>query len=160
MTASTIDNSDAVPGSHGSVVSVGYEGREVGEFVRDLAARQVTVLADVRLNAVSRRQGFSKTALRAALAEVGIDYVHLRELGNPRDNRESFAAPDPEPGRAKFRKRLALPEVKDDLETLRALAAKTVVAVLCVERDHRRCHRDVVIDALQTVTAGSRRPRR
>ena len=148
MTASTIGGLEAGPGSCGSVVSVGYEGREIGEFVRDLAARDVTVLADVRLNAVSRRRGFSKTALKTALAEVGIDYIHLRGLGNPRDNRDSFAAPDPEPGRAQFRKRLSLPEVKDDLETLRGLASTTVVAVLCVEKDHRRCHRDVVIDAL------------
>lgn len=130
------------------VVSIGYEGREVGEFVRDLAARHVTVLVDVRLSAVSRRRGFSKTALRAALAEEGIGYVHLRGLGNPRDNRESFSASDPEPGRIRFRSRLSLPEVKADLEQLRELAASTVVAVLCVERDHRRCHRDVVIDAL------------
>lgn len=148
MTASTLSSIEAGSDSRGTVLSVGYEGREIGEFVRDLAARDVTVLADVRLNAVSRRRGFSKTALRTALAEAGIDYVHLRGLGNPRENRESFAAPDPEPGRARFRKRLSLPEVKDDLETLRSLTSTNVVAVLCVERDHRRCHRDVVIAAL------------
>jgi uncharacterized protein (DUF488 family) len=146
VTASAIDAGGTQ--ARTGVVSVGYEGCEVGEFVRDLAARQVTVLADVRLNAVSRRRGFSKTALRTALAEEGIGYVHLRGLGNPRDNRESFSAPDPEPGRARFRSRLSLPEVKADLEQLRELAASTMVAVLCVERDHRRCHRGVVIDAL------------
>jgi uncharacterized protein (DUF488 family) len=106
------------------------------------------VLADVRLNAVSRRRGFSKTALRTALAEAGIDYVHLRGLGNPREDRESFSAPDPEPGRARFRTRLQLPEVRADLERLRELCASAIVAVLCVERGHRRCHRGVVIDAL------------
>jgi uncharacterized protein (DUF488 family) len=150
VVASNISSLDTGLRSRGSVVSVGYEGREIGEFVRDLAARDVTVLADVRLNAVSRRRGFSKTALKTALADVGIVYVHLRGLGNPRDNRESFAAPDPEPGRARFRKRLSLPEVRDDLETLRGLASTAVVAVLCVEKDHLRCHRDVVIDALAT----------
>lgn len=155
VTASVIDAAGA--DARTGVVSVGYEGREVGEFVRDLAARQVTVLADVRLNAMSRRRGFSKTALRTALAEEGIDYVHLRGLGNPRDNRESFSALNPEPGRARFRRRLSLPEAMADLEKLRGLAASTVVAVLCVERDHRRCHRDVIIDALRPAPAGSSR---
>lgn len=148
VTAFAIDARNADPGDRRGVVSVGYEGREIGEFVRDLAARQVTVLVDVRLNAVSRRRGFSKTALRTALAEQGIGYVHLRGLGNPRDNRESFSASDPEPGRARFRNRLSLPDVKAELDRLRELAASTVVAVLCVERDQRRCHRDVVIDSL------------
>ena len=138
VTAFAIDARNADPDDRRGVVSVGYEGREIGEFVRDLAARQVTVLVDVRLNAVSRRRGFSKTTLRTALAEHGIGYVHLRGLGNPRDTRESFPASDPEPGRARFRSRLSLPDVKTELDQLRELAASTVVAVLCVERDQRR----------------------
>ena len=36
--------------------------------------------------------GFSKTPLRNALAEVGIDYVHLRALGTPADGRTAARA--------------------------------------------------------------------
>jgi uncharacterized protein (DUF488 family) len=130
------------------VVSVGYEGRELGEFVRDLKSRDVTVLADVRLNAVSRRKGFSKTALRQALEAAGIAYVHLRGLGNPRENRDAFASDDVVAAQAKFRSLLKAEAGMNDLATLRELASESVVAVLCVERIEANCHRKVVIDAL------------
>ncbi|MDQ3504076.1 MAG: DUF488 domain-containing protein [Actinomycetota bacterium] len=58
------------------------------------------MLLDVRLNAISRKPGFSKKRLTAALAAVGIGYRHARALGNPRDNREPFHSADPRPGTA------------------------------------------------------------
>ena len=44
---------------------------------------------------LSRRPGFSKSPLRAALAEAGIEYVHLNALGTPAEGRAAArAAPD------------------------------------------------------------------
>jgi uncharacterized protein (DUF488 family) len=128
------------------VVSVGYEGRDIDEFVRDLAARGVTVLADVRLNAVSRCRGFSKSALKTALNTNGISYLHLRGLGNPRENRSVFSGDQVEEGRDTFRALLSSDDAQRDLGTLRSVAAQNVVAVLCFERDEQRCHRKVIID--------------
>lgn len=133
-----------------TLVSIGYEGRDIDEFVAELAARDVDVLADVRLNAISRRRGFSKTALRTALAAAGIEYRHLRELGNPRENRPLFSGPRLELGRATYRSTVLQTEAgARALAELRALAAEHCVAVMCVERDESRCHRKVVLDALR-----------
>ena len=52
-------------GPRGSIFSIGYEGFTVDALVRRLVSARVTVLYDVRLNAVSRRPGFSKRALTA-----------------------------------------------------------------------------------------------
>ena len=49
----------------------------------------VRVLADVRAVAASRRAGFSKTVLGSSLAEAGIEYVHLRDLGTPKAGRDA-----------------------------------------------------------------------
>ena len=38
----------------------------------------------------SRKRGFSKTSLTAALAAAGIGYRHETELGNPPENRDAF----------------------------------------------------------------------
>ena len=149
MSAATAITETAPVNTQHGVVSIGYEGREVAEFVRDLLARRVTVLADVRLNAVSRRRGFSKTALRETLEAAGIEYVHLRGLGNPSDNRAAFAGDDATLGQRRFRQLLKAANAQRDLATLRELTASTVVAVLCVERDEHNCHRSVVIDALR-----------
>ena len=127
------------------IVSVGYEGRDLADFVDLLVANQVGTLADVRLNAISRRVGFSKTRLAQALRDAGIEYVHLRCLGNPKENRERFRKGPLEEGIAHFRKVLASPEAEEALIDLGSKASSEVVGVMCFEADHRHCHRDVVV---------------
>jgi uncharacterized protein (DUF488 family) len=132
------------------VESVGYEGRTVDAFVADLTARNVEILVDVRLNAISRRRGFSKTALGKELAAAGIEYRHLRALGNPRDNRPAFGGDGVEAGRAVYRELLDAPAAAAEFEQLTELASSRKVAVMCFESDEIRCHRKVIIDALLT----------
>lgn len=133
--------------SHG-VVSVGYEGRTIEGFVQSLVSAGVTAVADVRLNAISRKAGFSKSRLQAALADADIDYQHFRTLGNPKENREPFWTGRVLEGRATYRELLARDEQTSALSELGNLADRQVVAVLCFEHDHERCHRQVLIDEL------------
>jgi uncharacterized protein (DUF488 family) len=74
------------------IFTIGYEGTTQGEFVAALQAARVERVIDVRAVPNSRRPGFSKTPLRNALAEAGIDYVHLRALGTPADGRAAARA--------------------------------------------------------------------
>ena len=67
-------------------MSVGYEGRSVDELVDALVEAGVSVLVDVRENAISRKRGLSKRLLAEKLEARGITYVHEPTLGNPRDN--------------------------------------------------------------------------
>jgi DNA-binding Xre family transcriptional regulator len=134
-----------VPMSHG-IVSVGYEGRTIEAFVADLQRVGVRTVADVRLNAVSRKAGFSKTRLKEALAAAGIGYRHLRSLGNAKENRQPFWDGRVEEGRRVFRESLRSPEAESSLQELASLAADEVVAVLCFESDMEVCHRKVIID--------------
>lgn len=137
--------SQEAPMSHG-IVSVGYEGRTIDDFVGELVRAGVRTVADVRLNAISRKAGFSKTRLREALAAAGINYRHMRSLGNAKENREPFWDGRVEEGRRVFRKALQSPEAESSLRELVNLAAEEVVAVLCFETDVEKCHRKVIID--------------
>jgi len=65
------------------IFTIGYESATVPEFLEALRAAGVEQVIDVRAVPNSRRPGFSKTPLRNALAEAGMDYVHLRALGTP-----------------------------------------------------------------------------
>lgn len=131
--------------SHG-IVSVGYEGRTIDAFVADLQRAGVRTVADVRLNAISRKAGFSKTRLKEALTEAGIGYRHLRSLGNAKENRQPFWDGRVEEGRRVFRETLRSPEAESSLQELASMAADGVVAVLCFESDMEMCHRKVIID--------------
>ena len=48
---------------------------------------------------------------------------------------------------------LSSEEAQRDLFDLRSVAAKSIVAVLCYERDEQRCHRQVIIDRSLRATA-------
>lgn len=138
---------EAVGPSAPELVSAGYEGRTIDEFVEALVLRSVDVVADVRLNPISRKPGFSKTRLTGALAEAGISYRHFKELGNPKSNRPPFWEGRPEEGRAVYRALLSQQPASGSLDELIALADQGSVAVLCFEHDEDRCHRKVILEA-------------
>lgn len=134
------------------IVSVGYEGQRIEQFVDRLRALRVDTVADVRLTPVSRQPGFSKRKLAAALANVGITYVHLKELGNPKENRAAFRAGPTDDGRTRFQTVLSSKEARDAIARLSERASQEVVAVLCVERDASRCHRQMVVDEVAAMS--------
>ncbi len=115
-----------------------------------LVESRIDVVADVRLTPISRKPGFSKTRLGQALAEAGIEYIHLRALGNPKDNRAPFWDGRLGVGRARFRSLLRSDEAQADLDRLTEQASLSRVAVLCFEQDESRCHRHVVLTAVRT----------
>jgi uncharacterized protein (DUF488 family) len=129
----------------GRIYSVGYEGLTVDGLVDRLAGSKVTTVVDVRLNPISRRPGFSRRQLEAALSGAGIEYIHEKELGNPLDNRHSFQNGDATDGRKRMRA-ILLNGASQALQRLVDLASKERTAVLCLERDHDRCHRAVIIE--------------
>jgi uncharacterized protein (DUF488 family) len=134
----------------GLIYSVGYEGLEVKALAERLSQAGVSVLVDVRLNAVSRRPGFSRKALEAAMSDAGIEYVHERELGNPQDNRDAFRRGEGAVGRKRMRAILSNGS-GPALDRLVDLARERRVAVMCVERDRLRCHRDVITEMVQEI---------
>ena len=74
------------------IFTIGYEATTMAEFLAALQKAGVERVIDVRAVPNSRRPGFSKNSLKNALAEVGIDYVHLKALGTPADGRSAARA--------------------------------------------------------------------
>ncbi|MFM9876840.1 MAG: DUF488 family protein [Rhodoglobus sp.] len=138
--------------SERGIIGIGYEGLTLESLADRLTAWGVTTLADVRLNAISRKRGFSKKALQAHLVAQGIRYIHMPELGNVRHNRAGFSDPGSTEGdaaRVKFIERLAAPEANARLDELASLAGSSHVAVLCFEARETECHRHEVLDAVR-----------
>ncbi|WP_245717743.1 DUF488 domain-containing protein [Nocardia jejuensis] len=133
--------------------SIGYEGRDVDELIAMLLRARVATVADVRLTPISRKPGLSKTKLALALDEAGIRYVHLRELGNPRDNRAPFREGTPD-GRNRFAEILNRTEALEAMRAVRELIDDGPVALLCFERDHSTCHRHMIAESIHTGAAG------
>jgi uncharacterized protein (DUF488 family) len=130
-----------------SLFTVGYEGRSIDVFLDEVAAHGINRVVDVRELPLSRRRGFSKTRLGEALAARGITYSHIRPLGNPKANRERYWSGDIEGGAEVYRQHLhngsypTLLQLADELDG-------EATCLMCLERDHDRCHRAVIVDAL------------
>lgn len=135
-----------------SISGIGYQGRRLADVLDELRSTSVTVLVDVRLRPLSRKAGMSKTSLAAAASARGVEYLHLVELGNPKDNRAAFADVAGEAGRG-ARERYA--RILQDgpgaaaVDRLAQLGAQHVVALLCFEADESTCHRALVLDAVR-----------
>lgn len=127
------------------IFTIGYEGATMPEFMAALQKAGVERVIDVRALPLSRRPGFSKTPLRAALAEAGIDYVHLRALGTPADGRAAARAGRQADLERIYAGQLELPEAMVQSAQMLDLAAEKPSALLCFERDPAGCHRTLLL---------------
>src|SRR6185312_9902836 len=69
------------------LITIGYEGACLEDFLRTLVQLRVDTVVDVRELPLSRKKGFSKIRLSTALAQIGVGYRHERGLGCPREIR-------------------------------------------------------------------------
>lgn len=136
------DSYNVAVGTAARVLSLGYEGRSIEDFVAILVTAGVRKLIDVREVALSRRAEYRKASLERSLSRVGIEYQHLREAGNPyRDGKANL-----ERCLGAYRRYLERnPEVIDSIADL---IKDAPTAVLCYEREHSACHRSVLLGAL------------
>jgi uncharacterized protein (DUF488 family) len=131
------------------VGSIGYEHYRLNtDFTARLRDAGVERLIDVRQLPISRRRGYAKSALSAALAADGIEYVHMRDLGNPKPTRDLYKSGHTAEGRAGYEEYL-LGEQRDALDALADQLAAKRCALMCVEHDSAVCHRDVIFNALR-----------
>lgn len=132
-----------------TVYTIGYEGTDIERFIATLKLVGVEVVADVRAVAVSRKKGFSKTALRTRLEAEGIRYVHFVQLGDPKPGRDAARAGHYMKFEQIYTGHLAQPERQAVLGELRALVGQAATCLLCFERDPKVCHRSIVATRLQ-----------
>lgn len=131
------------------VYTIGYEGTDIDRFISTLKAVGVSVLADVRAVAISRKKGFSKTRLRVRLEAEGISYVHLVELGDPKAGREAARAGNIAEFKRIYSAHLKLPNSMAAFNVLHETVQTESVCMLCFERDPATCHRTLIADRLR-----------
>lgn len=136
------------------VYSVGHSNLAADALLALLRAAEIRALADVRRVPWSRRYPwFSRDALAGALAAGGVAYHWLGEgLGGRLEPRIALeCSPNRalrDPALRAYADAQDAPAFERDLEALLDLAARAPTAVLCAERDWRRCHRQILADLL------------
>lgn len=130
------------------IFTIGYEQARQQAVVDALQAAGVKVLADIRYLPLSRRPGFSKSSLAAAVTEAGIAYRHFKHLGTPAEGRVAARRGDHAELSRVYAGQLELPEAMAQMAELRAIAEEQPVALLCYERAAHECHRSLLVGEL------------
>lgn len=123
--------------------TIGYEGVNAERFVAELKRKGINVLVDVREMPLSRKKGFSKNALAELVSAEGIEYVHLRSLGAPREVRYRLK----ETGDwAEYCQgyQAHLSDCEAALNEVVTLAGQQDICLMCFEADWRTCHRSLI----------------
>lgn len=131
-----------------TVLTIGYEGATIEDFVATLKIADVQVLIDIRDVPVSRKRGFSKKALTAILESAGLEYVHLRDLGDPKPGREAAKRGDMKAFQRIFRAHMEGMDAQEALAQALDITARARACLLCFERDHSSCHRAIVAEEM------------
>jgi uncharacterized protein (DUF488 family) len=135
--------------------SLGYEQSEPEDYLRRLQQHKVSVVVDVRDVPLSRKRGFSKNQLRAALADAGIEYIHVQTLGAPKELRDDLRSGGSWWNYVKHYTSRVLAKRGEDIEFLIDLAGRERISLLCFEREPRECHRSLVADEMVKRSNGS-----
>jgi len=131
------------------IYTIGYEGRTISNLIDILQKHGIQLLVDVRELPLSRKNGFSKTALREHLNKAGIEYISIRELGTPKEIRHDLK--DKAISWQKFKELYIeyLNKHMDAVKRLEDLAKSKPTAIMCYEKDWRICHRSIIAEYLE-----------
>jgi uncharacterized protein (DUF488 family) len=127
--------------------TIGYEGRMVKDLLAVLKQAKVERVVDVRQLPLSRKPGFSKSALVEFLTSHGIEYVGFPKLGTPPDIRNRYKK-NGDFARLRRDYLVYLDTQGPEIAALRELAAQGGCALLCFERDPAKCHRSILAEVL------------
>ncbi|MEE8483373.1 MAG: DUF488 domain-containing protein [Nitrospinota bacterium] len=132
--------------------TIGYEGLNIDEFVERLVVYKISRLIDVREIPLSRKKGFSKTRLNERLEEEGIEYIHLKELGSPRDIRQKLKQDgDYAYFFRKFSKYLSTKQ--HIFEEVFDYLVDGISCLMCFEQLADKCHRSLVAENMKNLNS-------
>ncbi len=129
-------------GTETILFTIGYEGVSLESYINKLIINDVRVLCDVRKNSFSMKYGFSKSQLSKACEGVGIQFVHIPEVGIQSDKRKELKEQsDYDALFEEYTLTVLANELEKQQEILKLLKNKKRIALTCFEKDIHQCHR-------------------
>lgn len=130
--------------------TIGYEGVSLEKYLNKLVVNDVKLLVDVRKNSLSMKFGFSKSLLKKYCASLGIDYIHIPEVGINSDQRQQLNTQQDYDKLFDSYKKTTLRETKLEQEFIISLLKKhSRIALTCFEADVCQCHRKHLAEIIE-----------
>ncbi len=134
-----------------SIYTIGHSTHSMETFVAMLKSFNIQTVVDIRSLPGSRKfPQFDKENMEIVLPEIGIEYIHLKELGGRRkvkkDSHNTRWRNDSFKGYADY---METEDFKKAILHLENIAKKGTTAYMCAEAVWWRCHRSMVSDYLK-----------
>lgn len=132
-----------------TLFTIGYQGITLEAYLNKLIKNNIKVLCDVRKNALSMKYGFSKSQLKNACNGVGIEYIHIPEVGIDSEQRQELKTQTDYDVLFEEYKNLNLKKsINSQTEILNILKKNRRIALTCFEADICQCHRKHLSEAI------------
>lgn len=134
---------DAKPKTDKTILfTIGYEGISLEEYLNRLIKNDVKLLVDVRRNPLSQKYGFSKKLLSGFCENLGIDYLHIPEVGiDSSKRRELNTQEDYDALFDDYKKTILKETTVNQNYILELLEKHQRIALTCFEAETCQCHR-------------------
>ena len=145
------------------IVTIGVYGFDKDSFFKALLDAKIDIFCDVRLRRGMRGSEYAfvnSTSLQKKLQELGIRYIHVKDLAPSQAIREKQKQEDAKLGTAKRNRKMLgqtfIQEYEKEClscfnssEFVNKIGMETkVVGLFCVEREPEACHRSLIADRL------------
>lgn len=124
-----------------SVYTIGYQSRSLQDFLALALKNGIQRIIDVRKNPISRKPGFSKRRLSEAAAEVGIEYLHVGQLGIESSKRKNLRTEEDYHRLLDEYEESITNGLLSEVKKVASLASEKPSALMCFEANPSICHR-------------------
>lgn len=124
-----------------AVYTTSYEGVHIDGLLDRLMRFGIQRIIDVRSNPVARRFGFHKSTLARICPLLGVEYVHIPEVGIPGTWRTELGSVDSYQRLFQRYEGEVLRYQQNALDVLANLVLEKPSALMCKEADPHCCHR-------------------
>jgi len=132
--------------------TIGYEGISLENYLNKLVKNNIKLLIDVRKNPLSMKFGFSKTLLKRYCESLGIQYLHIPEVGIDSSQRQELETQEDYDLLFKKYKDTTLKETKENQNIIIKLVEKyNRVALTCFEANICQCHRLPLAESIKKI---------
>ncbi|KJD31895.1 hypothetical protein PW52_16180 [Tamlana sedimentorum] len=132
--------------------TIGYEGISLEHYLNKLIKNNIKLLCDVRKNALSMKYGFSKSQLKNACEGVGIEYIHIPEVGiNSEKRQELNNQEDYDVLFDEYVTNTLTNTTKYQNKILHLLVKNKRIALTCFEANKCQCHRSHLAEAISSL---------
>lgn len=130
--------------------TIGYEGISLEHYLNKLIQNDVKLLVDVRRNPLSMKFGFSKSLLKRYCENLGIEYIHIPEVGIHSDERQELNSQSDYDSLFETYKATTLTETKTQQEQIiNLLLQYKRIALTCFEDNICQCHRKPLAESIK-----------